>query len=237
MKIKINMIGLHKQEVKSVLSKYFNMGIQFNIVENYYETDVEIACDDSQEKLFDEIVREVYVNFSKSIYGSNEKNIYSAAFELLKYKGYKLAIAESVTAGRLSSEFVAQNEGASKILIEGIVCYSVESKKRRLGVSDETIEKYSPQSVECSYELASGLISTTSADVVIATTGYASNDPNDENNGKCFIAVGDKNIIHVFKHSFKGNRNHIMQRISKTAFLHLIKKIKQNDFDLPQNVI
>lgn len=237
MKIKINMVGLHKQEVKVVLEKYFNQGARFNIIENYYETDVEIECDESNVQLFDNIVRDVYVNFSKSIYGTNEKNIYSAAFELLKFKGYRLAIAESVTAGRLCSEFVAQNEGASKILVEGIVCYSVESKKRRLGVSEETLEKFSPQSVECSYELASGLIATTNADVVIATTGYASNDPEDENNGKCFIAVGDKNVIHVFKHAFKGNRNHIMQRISKTAFLHLIKKIKQNDFDLPQNVL
>ena len=232
MVIKINMVGLLKERITNFITAFDLNNITVDCREKHYETTVEI---EGEGENVDTLIRELYTEFKPSIYGTNEENIYTAAFELLKFKGLKLSIAEDVSAGRICSELVSANTDIADVLLEGVVCFSDESKCVRLGLDKSFFNSHTSQSVECCYELASGMIMTSSADLVIATTGYA--EQNSVNNGKCFIAVGDKNFIHVFKHHFEGTINHIIQQISKFALLHLIKKLRENDFDFAQNVI
>ena len=233
------MVGLLKTELTQFIEQQdidlSDFLIEVN--ERYYETSVSIEAPISEHEGFDELIRLIMITYNSFVYGTNEKNVYSAAFEMLKYKKLRLAIVESVSAGRLSSEFVAHNEGASEVLIEGLVCYTVESKSKRLGIPITFFDEFSPQSVECSYEMASMLLASGGADIVIATSGYATDDIEDNNNGKNYIAVGDNSIIHVYKHKFIGTRNNIMQQVSKNAFLHLIKKLKSGGFDYSDEIL
>lgn len=225
----INMFGMLKSEVQAFLEEQ-NIsydGLLVDVKEKHYETYVTIEATEEKKDVFEHLQESIMTVFSKNIYGTNEQNIYSCAFELLKEQGKKLAIAESVTAGRLCSEFVANNEGASKILIEGIVCYSVKSKCNIFGIEPEFFQTNSPQSAETSQLLAQNLMRISGADVVIATTGYASNDINDSDNGNAYIAVGLESGIFTQRVRFLGTRNHIMQQISKFAFMFLIKMLKQ----------
>ena len=232
MVIKINMVGLLKDKIMNFITDFDLGDIHVDCKEKHYETSVDIDGDGDK---VDDLIRDLYTEFKPNIYGTNEENIYKAVFELLKFKKLKLAIVEDVSAGRLCSELIGANYDINDVLLEGIVCFSDESKCVRLGVDRAFFDTHTSQSVECSYELASGMIMTSSADLVIATTGFA--DVNSPDNGKCFIAVGDRDFIHVFKHHFEGSKNHILQQISKFAFLHLIKKLRENDFDFVENVI
>ena len=163
--------------------------------------------------------------FQKYIYGHDNSNLYTCAYNMLKQRKLTLALAESVTAGRLSSEFVGNNDGASDVLIEGIACYSVQSKCMRFGLSQDFFALHSPQSLETSKALVNALSRQTGADACIAVTGYASNKPS-ENNGEEFIAVYYKSQVYTQRVRFEGTRNHIMQQAAKYSFMFLIKLIQ-----------
>ncbi len=227
----INMFGLLRQEVEKYVEEkglYFD-GVIIEVKEKHYETYVSVDVSNDKENLFHEIIEGISSTFEKNVYGYNEQNVYTCAFNLLKQRGKKLAIAESVTAGRLCSEFVGNNEGASSVLLEGIVCYSVKSKCARFGIEPSFFEQNSPQSAETSKTLAYGLLRYSGADITIATTGYASSTNQDANNGEAFVAIGLNTGTYTQRVRFFGTRNHIMQQIAKFAFAFLIKLLTKSN--------
>lgn len=226
--IVINMFGQIKEEIARFLIERNESydGMIIDVKERHYETYVSIDTSDEKSETFETLVRDIKGVFSKNIYGTNEHNIYTCAFDLLMKKGKTLAIAESASAGRLCSEFVGNNDGASKVLKEGIVCYTIESKCKRFGIDPEFFDSFSASSIECSKTLAYNLKRYSDADVTIAVTGYASNIP-DENNGNTYIALALDSGVYAQRVRFFGSRNHIMQQMSKYAFMFLIKMLNQ----------
>ncbi|MDD4211195.1 MAG: nicotinamide-nucleotide amidohydrolase family protein [Clostridia bacterium] len=167
------------------------------------------------------------------IYAYDDSSLYKKAFELLKLQGNRIAIAESITGGNIVANLIKNNEGIGNYLVEGITCYSNNSKIARLNVQPHIIDKYSSVSAEVAYELAAGLLQTCEeADLVLATVGYASGAG--EKNGLVYIAVGDLQGIHIYKNIFSGSRQKIIDLATNSALFYLIKKIKQNDINLEQ---
>jgi len=88
-------------------------------------------------------------------------------------KGWKIAFAESATAGRLMSEFsLAPDSG--KILLGGITCYDTSVKKELLRVPSDVIEEFTCESSEVTKMLAENLKFLFQADVFVAVTGLVS---------------------------------------------------------------
>ena len=67
--------------------------------------------------------------------------------------------------------------GTGAVLESGYVVYSPSAKKRLLGVSAETIERYGLTSEPVAREMALGALRDSDATVVIATTGVAGPAP------------------------------------------------------------
>ena len=72
---------------------------------------------------------------------------------LLKEKKLAITFAESATAGRLSAEF-ALIPDCGEILKGGIVCYDACIKQDILGVPENLVKKYTPESAEVTEEMA-----------------------------------------------------------------------------------
>jgi len=90
--------------------------------------------------------------------------------KLIAEKKYKIAFAESATAGALASQFALAPD-SGKILLGGIVCYDACTKEDLFSVSKETIEKYTAESAEVTKELAEGLHKHFDCDIAVAVTG------------------------------------------------------------------
>ena len=90
----------------------------------------------------------------------------------LKDHNLTIAFAESVTAGKVISEF-ALIPNCGSVLKGSVVCYDVSVKQTLLGVPAEMIEQYSPESAEVTEQLAIGLREQIPADVIVAVTGLA----------------------------------------------------------------
>lgn len=84
--------------------------------------------------------------------------------------GLTIAFAESATAGWLCSEFALAPE-SGRVLKGGIVCYDASLKEKILNVPHELIEKYTPESLEVTAELARRLNNVIEADIHVGVTG------------------------------------------------------------------
>ena len=76
--------------------------------------------------------------------------------KLLKEQQLTISFAESATGGRLSAEFSLIPE-CGEVLKGGIVCYDACIKQDVLGVPQEIVERYTPESAEVTKELAERL--------------------------------------------------------------------------------
>jgi nicotinamide-nucleotide amidase len=137
----------------------------------------------------------------------------------LEAKGFKLAIAESLTGGLLSAEFVSV-PGASKVLLGSIVAYQTSLKHELLGVSRNLLENQGPVDPEVAAQMAAGvrtkLANKTNTDeqlvIGVATTGVAG--PESQAGvavGTVYVAVSGPGLIgdSVYAHSFEGDRDSI----------------------------
>jgi nicotinamide-nucleotide amidase len=137
----------------------------------------------------------------------------------LESRGLKLAIAESLTGGLLSAEFVSV-AGVSKVLLGSIVAYQTALKHELLGVSRALLENQGPVDPEVAAQMASGvrtkLAIKTNTDenlvIGIATTGVAGPDPQDGVAvGTVYVAISGPGAIgdSVYAYELSGGRDAI----------------------------
>ncbi len=144
--------------------------------------------------------------------------------ERARKRRIKIAVAESVTGGRIASALTSV-PGSSEVFICGIVAYHVDAKIHSLGVSPGEIEKtegYSAQAVE---QMAENIRMRNTADVSVATTGCAGPEfePGFEN-GRVIFAVSCKNNkTQIFDEQFDGDREEVQQKATAFALTELLK--------------
>lgn len=175
----------------------------------------------------DATVRYIVSELKDNIYAEFDTTLSERLFDLLKLKNKKLSVAESFTGGRVVSD-VIRNSGVSAYLNEGLVTYSNESKHNRLSVKSDDLKRYGAVSSQVAYQMALGLLVGGDCDVAIATTGIAGPKSDDTLKpvGLCYIAVGMKDGIHVYKYNLKGGREEITETAKNTALFLAIKKLK-----------
>jgi len=90
--------------------------------------------------------------------------------QLMKKHGLTVAFAESATAGRLSAEFSLVPD-CGEILKGGIVCYDACIKQDILGVPEDLVKKYTPESAEVTAAMTQCLSKIIPADIYVSVTG------------------------------------------------------------------
>ncbi|MBI5155422.1 nicotinamide-nucleotide amidohydrolase family protein [Candidatus Poribacteria bacterium] len=104
--------------------------------------------------------------------GPDEASLEAAVAGAFRSKGRTLALAESCTGGGVTRR-ITSVPGASEVLLEGIVCYSNESKVRRLDVKESTLASFGAVSGECALEMAEGALRSSGASAAVSITGIA----------------------------------------------------------------
>ena len=98
-----------------------------------------------------------------------------AVVDILKEKKLTVTTVESCTAGLLAGRLM-NVPGASAVFNEGYITYSNAAKEKIVGVSHETLEKYTAVSKETAAEMAVGAARVSGADVAVSVTGIAGPD-------------------------------------------------------------
>jgi nicotinamide-nucleotide amidase len=142
-------------------------------------------------------------------------------FSYLKDHELILTTAESCTAGRII-HILAKFAGSGECLDAGYVVYSVEAKKRLLGVKQLTIDKFTLTSEDVAREMVQGALKDSRANVVVATTGVAGPEPMDDIPpgtvcfGWGFKTNHDLAVYSETKH-FKGGRSQVLRLAAQYA--------------------
>ncbi|MBV7363857.1 CinA family protein [Actinomycetaceae bacterium TAE3-ERU4] len=136
----------------------------------------------------------------------------------LEKRSFKFAVAESLTGGMLSANFV-NIPGASRVYQGAVVAYQTEIKSSILGVDANFLAEYGPYNEQTAIQMATGVRQSLSADIGIATTGVAGPLPEgDIPAGTFFVAVaGEGGQSSARSYSISGTRGQIREAACRLA--------------------
>ena len=109
--------------------------------------------------------------------------------DLAKSRGLTIAVAESLTGGRLAAALTGR-PGASAVFRGSVTAYATELKASILGVDADLLARVGAVDGEVAAQMAAGVRRVCGSDLGIATTGVAGPDPQDGKEvGTVYIAV------------------------------------------------
>ncbi|MBE5744236.1 MAG: CinA family protein [Clostridiales bacterium] len=207
-------------------------GLTYSLSHNYSDYLLKINTEKLDDLQIDTVQKELLKNFSKYIYAESDISLQEQLVKILSIRNAKISCAESFTGGRISS-MITSVSGSSKVFYEGIVAYSPDAKNKRLGVREETLEEFKPVSSQVATEMLSGLLGS-ETDFAISTTGIAGPNSDDSNFpvGLCYIGIGSKSKISIFKHKLKGDRKDICKSGANLALFHAVMALRSGKYDV-----
>jgi len=139
----------------------------------------------------------------------------------LERRGETVAVAESLTGGRLAATLV-DVPGVSAVFRGGLVVYATDLKSTLAGVPEDLLEERGPVDPDVALALAAGVRERCGADWGLATTGVAGPEPQDgKPAGTVYIACAGPPGAVVRELKLDGDRNAI-QRSTVDAVLELL---------------
>lgn len=160
------------------------------------------------------------------------KSIDMVTKSVVKYmldKHIRLCTAESCTGGMVS-ESITSVSGASGMFLGGICSYTEEVKKRILGVSEKTLEKYTVYSEQTASEMSLGAMKLFGAEAAIGITGIAgpSGEIKDKPVGSVYVSVRNKEHeivrnLKLYKDYENADRNEIRHLTTVKALEMLLE--------------
>lgn len=194
----------------------------------YGLTRIEVVYNRETPKMIaDEVVRVLASELHEYLFTVNGETLPARLVDALKLRRMKISTAESFTAGGVGGAIVSV-PGASAVFYEGINAYDSRAKCARLGVNEFTIKNKGAVSDETAYEMAAGLLTSGTCDLAIATTGVAGPDSDGSGTpaGTCYLAVGTKARIRVFRYDLIGDRKTVTKTAINFALFHAYEEIK-----------
>ena len=187
------------------------------------EIKIRLTAKAATEEEADALIAPVEVEVRKrldSIFGSDDETLEQIIFDALESKGWTLGTAESATGGMLAARLTSV-PGASNYFRGSVVAYAAELKATLLGVSDDTIAA-GVVSEETALAMAEGGRSTLGVDVVVAVTGSAGPDAQEQAVGTMVVAVATPERSQARSLKMPGDRERV-RAYTTTAALHLAR--------------
>lgn len=153
------------------------------------------------------------------VFGVDDDTMESVLLDLLRARSWRLATAESLTAGYVSGR-LAQVPGASDVLVGGVVSYASSVKHDLLGVPAGPVV-----SEAAALAMAQGAARVLGAEVAVATTGVAGPDSQEgQPVGTVCLAAITPNGERTATVRYSGERETIRQ-LSVISVLDLARRL------------
>jgi nicotinamide-nucleotide amidase len=161
------------------------------------------------------------------IWGTGEDLPAVVVGQLLRERGYKLAVLESCTGGMLGGA-ITDIEGSSDYFVGGSITYS-PSLKVQAGVPAATIDDFGVVSEETAIAMAKAACRTYGTECGIGVTGVAGpDDQGDIKAGTVFIGVAHPGGALVTEHRFPSRRPLVRNRAVTAALLQLASALRSH---------
>ena len=221
-------VGAPGEQLAGIGAQLKNNRLDLHITERYGAQRIELIYDRNTSKYdVDEAVRFLGAELGEYLYSLEDVTVAERLVEALKVRRYRISVAESFTGGGVGRAIV-RVPGASAVYFEGLNVYNASAKMSRLGVTPFTIKQRGTVSEQTAYEMATGLLNTGNCDIAIATTGVAGPDSDEKGNpaGLCYIAVGTREEVHIYRYRFGGGREAVTETAINFALFLAYKALK-----------
>lgn len=170
-------------------------------------------------------IDKLYDIFKGYIYGEDDDTLQDVIVGKLIKNNMTISTAESCTGGLLASTMI-NVPSASSVFLNGVICYSNESKIYELDVCKEDLGKYGAVSEQVAIQMAEGIRKKSNTTIGISTTGIAGPAGGTEEKpvGLVYIAIsmeGKETICR--KLMLKGNRQKIREKTVNICFTNLLR--------------
>lgn len=230
-KIVVRSLGANEERVRALIvdaERVSSGKVKINHTRKHDEDVIAIVYDSNSPKMIvDDVLRLFADGLEDTIYALSDVSLEEQLVTLLKLRNKKISVAESFTGGGVARRITSVS-GASAVYFEGVNAYDERSKMKRLSVSEYGLRTKGAVSDQTAYEMALGLLNTGDCDISIATTGLAG--PKSDRSmlpvGLCYIAVGTKEKIFVYRYKFDGSREEITEKGINYALFMAYKQLK-----------
>jgi nicotinamide-nucleotide amidase len=180
------------------------------------------------EELIEPTAEEVARRLGSNVFTTNDEDLELVVGRLLRARGKSVAAAESLTGGSLAVR-LSIAPGSSAFFKGAAVCYTAESKRRLLGVSQATIDGPGVVSEECAREMAQGARGVFDSDVAVALTGVAGPDPHDDKPvGTVCVALAAEDRLESRSFRAPGDRQ-MVRRWAEQAALDMLRRYLEGE--------
>ncbi len=194
---------------------------------------VDIVLKSNEDNVFlEEIAQRILLKLDKFIYSIEDLETEDVIVNLLKLNNLSLCFAEGTTGGKICCSIHKQQES---VVAMGSVLPTNFARQKFANLNEEDLQENNGINATVAYKMAQTAIESANGDVVVSNV--ANIDKTSGEYGLCFIAVGDKKEIHIYKNVFKGSEAEIKETIKCATYFYLIKKLKRNDLHFEKNEI
>jgi nicotinamide-nucleotide amidase len=181
------------------------------------------ATESEAGKLLRPMTAEMKKRFGDLIFTFDEKvTLEESIVRTAAKKKLTLTCAESCTGGMIASRIV-NVPGASDVLMQGLVTYSNDAKRKYLGVRESTLSEHGAVSAETAEEMSRGGCRKTGTDLCIASTGIAGpgGGTKEKPVGLVFISCCCRGEVRTEELHLGGNRMKIRTTAAQRALVLL----------------
>ena len=223
----LRLVGIKEHEVDPLLRRLKQQypHLVIGIYPSYELLQIHLAVRDGPDVL-DAAAAEVSSAFSSSLLHEGE-SLEEAVCAALRKRGWKMATAESCTAGGLGAR-IASVSGASDVFVGGIIAYCDRIKKDLLDVPESILERRGAVSVEATEAMANGAKRHLGADVSCSVSGYfgPTGGTKDAPIGTvCYTLLFPNEAVST-RLSFHGSRESICERTIQTILKELHVRLR-----------
>jgi nicotinamide-nucleotide amidase len=218
--------------VYSALSRK-NPAVETTILAAPGQIELHVSAAGSEASLLDEAlddaVSQLETAIGPAVFSTDGRSLEQVAGDLLRRRGWRLAVAESCTGGGLLSR-LTDVAGSSAWVVGGVVAYANHVKVEQLGVPEELIGRHGAVSEPVAEAMAAGVRTRLGADVGVAITGIAGpgGGTSEKPVGTVVIAVAaGTRSVRTFV--FTGDREVVRRHATSAALDMLRSVIGQND--------
>ena len=159
----------------------------------------------------------------------SSRNISAAdVLQRLRAANLTLCTAESCTGGLLG-KLLTDVSGASSVYVGGVISYTNEVKHCLLGVSRQTLARYTAVSAETAGEMARGARAQLGADIAVSVTGLAGPDGDGTGRpvGLVYIALDRAAGCLVQELHLAGDRAAIREQAAQAVFALILEILSE----------
>jgi nicotinamide-nucleotide amidase len=225
----VRVTGIAEAQVGELLDDLFRESINPTVAylasagEVRVRLTAKVRSAEDAEALIAPVEREVRTRLGDAVFGTDQEELEEVVGGMLRDRGLRLAVAESLTGGGLAERIVRVPD-SSDYFVGAVVAYAAEAKRSVLGVSAETLDGPGMVSEACAREMARGVRRVLGAEVGVSTTGVAGPGPLEGHPpGDLWVAVASDEGEEVRHVQAPGDREQV-RRWAQQASLDLLRR-------------